>query len=780
MNERNLKYIRPFNLKRAKKIADDKVKTKEILEAENIPTPKLLGVLQNKEDFDSFDWESLPKSFVMKPIHGLEGFGIEIFYNKDKNGNWIKSNKEKVSLTELKRRALDIMDGKYSLHNQKDGVLFEERVKTHKAFKYYAYKGAPDIRIIVFNNIPIMAMVRLPTKSSNGKGNLAQGAIGAGIDFVTGRTTTAIIGKGKLIETLPGTKLKLSGLKIPFWNNLLEIAIKAQKATNLGFAAIDFLIDRERGPLIIELNARPGLSIQIANQDGLRWRLKKVAGINVTTINKGIRIAKDLFGGEIEEKIETISGKQLISHIEPVQLFSQNSTKHIKTLALIDTSRRTTTIELGLAKKLGLLENNFEFTENQNSIRIPEISLKLADEIIQTDCKVIPRPIKGYKVLIGRKNLGKFLIDIRKIAIGKERVEKLNLMTNLPFTPLKKIDDTIYKISNLTGIRNKLRPTNLIVQKKKFFKYNKIAYNPQFTYKPIIINTDNILEKINNLRPNTNSFIGQLFMDKITEVRKKALLMESIGNDEIFPQRSEALFGAPNEEIFNQALEIIKNIPPIPLKTKKEKILKQNEVKEIIKQKLDELKLDNVKITFKTTGPTKASVKKSGKEIIINKNYKFTKRSLLGTIAHEIEVHLVRAYFGAKKEYKIFSYGTAKYIEIEEGLAIYNKAKVLESSQPIRNSAIMYVASFLGHKTSFFNTFKYLVNLKITETNAFRYTYRVKRGLSDTSNPGAYLKDSLYFTGYLKVKDMTTKQIKKLLQSGKTHILPTNFNESSN
>src|SRR5690606_18255766 len=164
----------------------------------------------------------------------------------------------------------------------------------HKVFKPYTYKGTPDVRVIVFNNIPIMSYVRIPTKESNGKANLDLGAIGAGIDMAVGKTTSAIVGKSNRIEYVPGTNLPLSGLRIPYWDRILRYAIEASKATKLGFGAIDFLIDREKGPLIVELNARPGLSIQIANEDGLRWRLKKATGLKVKTTERGIRLAKDL------------------------------------------------------------------------------------------------------------------------------------------------------------------------------------------------------------------------------------------------------------------------------------------------------------------------------------------------------------------------------------------------------------------------------------------------------------------------------------------------------
>jgi glutathione synthase/RimK-type ligase-like ATP-grasp enzyme len=44
--------------------------------------------------------------------------------------------------------------------------------------------------------------------------------------------------------------------------------------TGLGYLGVDMVIDQERGPLLLELNARPGLQIQVANQKGLLKHLE--------------------------------------------------------------------------------------------------------------------------------------------------------------------------------------------------------------------------------------------------------------------------------------------------------------------------------------------------------------------------------------------------------------------------------------------------------------------------------------------------------------------------
>lgn len=761
MNERNLKYIRPHNLSNTKDLADDKIQTKTILESNNIPTPKLIAHIEDLKALREFDWDSLPNSFVMKPVKGLEGAGIEIYYNRDKDGNWIKADGTKVNPNELRMKALDIMDGKYSLHNQKDSVFFEERVKMHKAFKYYAYKGAPDVRVIIFNKIPIMSYVRLPTKQSNGKGNLAQGAIGAAIDISTGTTTTAVFGKSTPIDRIPGTNLSVSGLKIPYWNQILKTAIKTQEVTGLGYAAIDFLIDREEGPVIIELNARPGLSIQIANRDGLRWRLRKAAGLKVTSPLKGIRIAKDLFGGQLEEQIERISGKQIISHIMPVEIITEKQ-KKIPTLALIDTSRRTTTINYKLAQRAGIIDPDEDF----EGTSMADVQFNLASNIIETDCRIVRDKIRGYNMLVGRRNLGDFLVDIRRVSLGKENKQKEELFTTQKLHKPENIDNVLAEISSQIYITRNIRPTNSTTERKKFFK--RKDYNPQFNYAPINIDTDKLIDRLNTLSPDKNSKIGKLLSEKIESLKKSIFLIESIGDDVKFIERSKNLYTAPNKDTYEEALRIVRETDKIKPKKRTEKVLNQKEVEKTLSKHLKEKGID-AKIKFVSDGPKKASIKKQERTIYINKKYKYTKTKLLGTIAHEIDIHLSRAQYGAQKDYKIFSYGTAGYIEIEEGLAVWNKAKVLESKQPIRNAAIMYISAYLNNENSFLHTYNYLKELGLSPKNAYNFTQRTKKGITDTTTPGAYLKDALYFSGYLKVANMDDKEREKLIKSGKTH-----------
>lgn len=142
-----------------------------------------------------------------------------------------------------------------------------------------------------------MAMIRLPTKLSDGKANLHQGAIGAGVNMADGITTSAVW-KNSIIDEHPDTGNSIGGIELPGWTGLLDIASRCCDMTGLAYQGVDMVLDKDAGPMILELNARPGLNIQIANQSGLLHRLKKVEQnyLKLGTIRDKINFAMEHFG----------------------------------------------------------------------------------------------------------------------------------------------------------------------------------------------------------------------------------------------------------------------------------------------------------------------------------------------------------------------------------------------------------------------------------------------------------------------------------------------------
>ncbi|USN59493.1 MAG: hypothetical protein H6767_06690 [Candidatus Peribacteria bacterium] len=100
------------------------------------------------------------------------------------------------------------------------------------------------------------------------------------------------------------------------------MAVRVQQVTGLGYLGCDIVLDEKEGPLLLEMNARAGLELQVANLAPLRDRLDRVEGIYIQTVEKGVRVGKDLFSGDLEEKIKSISGKKVLGDREYITLLS--------------------------------------------------------------------------------------------------------------------------------------------------------------------------------------------------------------------------------------------------------------------------------------------------------------------------------------------------------------------------------------------------------------------------------------------------------------------------
>lgn len=414
MNARNELYGK-LNSAQAKNFCSSKFATKVLFQNKDIPTAQIYGVLATNEDVNEFEWEKLTKNFVIKPTNGNAGKGIAIFRTQHADGkHWTDTLGKTWDLDDIKLHCFDILDGLYSTYGPNNHIIIEERVPIHRMFMKYIYKGTPDIRVVVFNHVPVMAMLRLPTAESEGRANLHQGAIGVGIDMASGVTTHAITGHDKPITHLPNTKRKLNGIKIPQWRQLLLTAVRAADAAGLVYCGVDLFIHEERGPLVVELNANPGLSIQLANQAGLRRRLERVQDLNVLNPEHGVKIGQALFAESFADKIKAEDGLSIAAPHEDILVYGENKTS-ITSQALLNTGRFRSAISSSLAEELGLIDIDdllwFQNESGEGKVPVVEVTFKLKDRKIKTAMVVSKRLNKmKYQMEVGRKDLSGFLV----------------------------------------------------------------------------------------------------------------------------------------------------------------------------------------------------------------------------------------------------------------------------------------------------------------------------------------------------------------------------------
>lgn len=432
LNSRNHLYTSRYNNRRGKQIANSKLLTKETLTKAHVRVPKTYVRIAKQEQLDKFDFLTLPPDFVIKPNNGLGGEGIIVIEKRGEYaGEWIDSQGDLLNIADLQLHIADILQGRYSMDDQPDTAYIEERVRVHPVFEKYSYHGTPDVRVIVFNGVPIMSYVRLPTEESGGRANLFQGAAAAGIDIATGITTYGVH-HGHPIEFFPGTRRKLGGIVIPQWEEIMETAILAAKTIGLGYMASDIVLQpinlekqqsnkvtiEEQGavPMILEVNAQPGLKIQIANRAGLRERLLRVQGLKIVSSRHGIKVAQALFA---DPKLQERGlGRKTVGSTEVVTIIGLNGVE-LEVEAKIDTGADSSSVDVELAKELGLLEpdnflyeTHFESALGKRSRKVVGIQFVMAGRKIKSRVSVADRGKVRYKMLIGKRDLGQFAVVV--------------------------------------------------------------------------------------------------------------------------------------------------------------------------------------------------------------------------------------------------------------------------------------------------------------------------------------------------------------------------------
>ncbi len=719
INSRYLDFILKYNSQEKMKFADSKLKTKQYLQARGIPVPKLHAIIDSYENLKKFDFNNLPNSTVIKPNQGSRGRGI-IPFKQIKTNDFITVNEKHYTTDEIKSHIADIIDGKYSLGNIRDKAFFEQRIITDKSLQALSYKGLPDIRIIVYKETPAMAMLRLPNKQSDGKANLDAGAYGFGIDLATGKLTYMI--KDKQIYQNYQELIQIpNDFKVPYFDEILNIVCECQKHTGLGFLGCDIAIDQNNGPVLIETNARPGLSIQLANKAGLKKRLIQINQIKTKNISQKIQTAKSLFSDK-SSKPNKENKERVLGSYEKVNLIDH---KKILTGKINPTSNKNF-IPQELYKQLKIQEEN------------PKIKIRLGG-LRQSLIFEVKKGIKEIEIGIG--NNQNYLYNHTK----KEQNKLPSIKVKKPkfefyFKPqinYGEVDFQIHQISKKLKILSKLTPKNLESEIKKFKENTN--YNPQFEYEDF---SDFLFENIKKLRniKVEGDVLGQIFFKKIKYLEKNLKMIACIGTEQ-YSEASLDIYRAPTIKELELAEKHKKNSKQYDQSTN----LSANEAKKIFLKFAESSKLKNIEVQIKNDMISDVSVNKKG-TIFLNKNAKFNEQRIEKLIAHEIETHIYTAINGKDQPYQIFQDGLANYLYTQEGLAVYNQEKQLGFKEPCHGANTL-INNNLVYQNSFANGYKALKKQGLSDNEALKACLKTKRGLNDTSQKGGSFKPSVYFIG---------------------------------
>ena len=771
INARNLLYIKKFNDKKSIRLANNKLQTKNFLAERWIPLAQTYGVIKNRKDLFDFDFGHLPKkNFVIKPNKWskwqwilIVKFLWEIEENKDNKKKYWLWKKFKdflqwwdenpnfeysyqiwndiISEVQLRRYLVDILDGKYSMTMWNDKIIVEEKLVAWEGFKEFCEYGLADIRIIVFNLVPVAAMIRIPTNMSKWKANLAAWWIWFGINIWSGKINSMLY-KNKV------KKIKFPDKYKDFMNK------KIQYFVNLGYLALDRVITND-GPKLLEINARAWLEVQNISGIKLAKILHKVADLKIEDPEKWVEIAKTLFSKDIWTNSKIL-------------FLSQYGKLKLK----IDEEREIkydVIVEIDLNKKWNYASPVI-FEEIRSNPKC-KILIDLPDnDIIIKDIKILSlEDIHNKKIILWSKIASNYLI--KPIHKTFENVNIINekMLIEKEREKLKDIDNKIDKINRRLSLSPILRPKNYFNELDNFV-FHKWKYNPYFVYnRPNDNRIDTIKNDINKVRKNLDidnikSWIKKLFVEKLEEMELKLNLILSYKdqNYENIYKYNQQLFGKIDNALIKQSKEkIFDNPNNIEILWD---ILSMTKVQSFIEKYLIDKKIYWIDINIASRGWSRISVS-MWKDIKINlsKIGTFREKELLSILAHEIDTHLIRHINWMRSGWEIFKSWTWFYLKDEEWLAIYNAMKFLPENYQKKSIYKEYFLLSEAWKYDFLKLFdiaKFVLEQWWNTEKIFKAIVRIKRWIENTSTkwPGTvFYKDKVYLEWYLKIKEWLEK-----------------------
>ena len=301
INQRNADFVLRYNQRKLYPLVDDKLITKRLAIQAGIAVPSLYEILETEHQIKNLEQLLQPyQDFVIKPARGAGGDGIIVITDRV-FGRYRQINGKLLTTQQLSYHLSCLLSGAYSLGGYPDYAIIERRVVVDPVFAEISHEGIPDIRIITLLGYPAMAMLRLPTRMSGGKANLHQGAIGTGINLANGLTLGGVF-QNDTIDYHPDTLNPIVNIQVPYWDDILTIAASAYELTGLGYLGVDIVLDKDLGPLMLELNARPGLNIQIANREGVLQRYRTIeaqAALGTAAIQDRVTFSKQQFNPDV-------------------------------------------------------------------------------------------------------------------------------------------------------------------------------------------------------------------------------------------------------------------------------------------------------------------------------------------------------------------------------------------------------------------------------------------------------------------------------------------------
>ncbi len=776
MNARNLQYIKKFNPQKSIRLANDKFKSKKFLNERWIPVPKTFDLITNRSDLYTYDFKSLGvEELIAKPCNWSRWRGIyrikpietpedahllwddsmfDLFFNQQSlyKDQWYKVGSEVIPDQTLRRYLVDVLDGKNSMWRWWDNILLEELIVPGSWFEPFCTEWLADIRVIVFNLIPVAAMLRVPTVESDWKANLDRWWIWLWINVSTWKVRSMFQNWTIYKKDFPSEYEKMEGKKISYWNDILSYSSKVQYFTNLWYLALDWVITEE-WPKLLEINARAWLKFQLAAILPLRRRLDKIKDMKVNDPEKWVEIAKTLF---TEDKGQLISASKVIYLSQHWKLKKETQEGKKITMDVIvdvDIKRQRTTIWNQVRDFLWDEIVSFSLELQDSHITFHDFSFKGS------------KKTEDNTIILGRDLAQEYYLKpIKKIFTSQHVISNKNVIEH-ELDKLHILDENLFKLSKLLNLSRILKPTNYLEELDNFITWNG-HYNPKFTYnRPSDKKLHSIYQQINRLKEKyfdysswMKSPFSIIFLNKANELLKKHALLVAYKKQKYSEilESNKALFWPIDPELIKESKRMIFDHENDDHQLWRK--LQSLEIREYILSYLTQQWFHWVHVYFDSNTTSRLTVARSAKKINIKimQWLIIREKDLQATLAHEVDVH-VRRYMNWSKTWRhILRQWTAHFISDEEGLAVTESLKYLPEWYERKWRFLRYYYLSLVANKDFAGIASIIMWLRnVTLRTAFSDVLRVKKWIQNTwfiDEWAVYYKDKVYLDGQKKIQ----------------------------
>jgi hypothetical protein len=329
---------------------------------------------------------------------------------------------------------------------------------------------------------------------------------------------------------------------------------------------------------------------------------------------------------------------------------------------------------------------------------------------------------------------------------------------------IRRADDTFYDVFSNFRLLRYVNPVNWEKEKETFFEAwdSNQVYQPKFEYDALPSGLSQWIRALEGLSFGVSP-LENCFAKARDELLATLQLVEARGSTMV-TEKSIQVFGKVDPVLVKEGDALMKERQPKRLEPQTEMGIKA--LATAVRDRIREARIDGWDVVEDPGIVPWAETDWTDRKIRLRPGMVLGRDMIDRLLHHLIEVHVYRAVNGSRQPYRAFVVGLDQFAETEEGLAVELEDRLGLLKPSVRR---LYggrvIAVHLAAQQSFFDIFRKLVEFFSPE-DAYTLTERSKRGLTDTSEPGGFLRDHIYLQGKKRIKLLTTAEL-RLLYTGK-------------